>query len=94
MKLAKRFYGPYKVIGKRSDVTYIIELPPTSKLHPVFHVSLVKKRVGDPSLIIEELYIFDEEGKMLLQPKEALSTIFTRGEDVEGSTCRVGWHAT
>lgn len=46
-KLARRFYGPFQITEKIGAVAYWSELPTTSKLHNVFHVTKFKRFVGD-----------------------------------------------
>jgi len=42
-KLSKKYYGLYKVFQKIGTMAYKLELPAASRVHPVFHVSCLKK---------------------------------------------------
>ena len=41
-KLLSRYLGPFKLLNKMGSQAYELELPPTMKIHDVFHVSLLK----------------------------------------------------
>ena len=42
-KLAYKFYGPYRIVERVGEVTYRLDMPTSCKVHPVFHVSLLRK---------------------------------------------------
>eukprot|EP00253_Pinus_taeda_P002688 PITA_02688 len=51
-----------------------LALPPTAKLHPAFHVSCLKKVIGNNCRIQTSLPELDEEGPIWLQPEQVLDT--------------------
>ncbi|XP_070050563.1 uncharacterized protein [Nicotiana tomentosiformis] len=62
-KLSPRYVGFYKIIQRIGEVAYKLELPPEMSLvHPIFYVSVLKKVVGDPTLIVPvEIIEINEE---------------------------------
>jgi hypothetical protein len=50
-KLDFRYFGPFSVVKQINDVAFRLELPPSLKIHPVFHVSLLEpyKELSIPS---------------------------------------------
>jgi hypothetical protein len=73
-KLAPRFYEPYQVNKKISQVVYRVDLPDKSCIHNVFHVSCLKKVLGKHQTTQTMFPTFDDEGKIVLEPKCILST--------------------
>ena len=48
-KLAPRYIGPFKILSRRGEVSYQLELPEEmSEVHDVFHVSLLRKCLEVP----------------------------------------------
>ena len=55
-------------------MAYKLELPASSRVHPVFHVSCLKKVIGDKipvQTIFPELY---KDGKIILDPESIIET--------------------
>jgi len=44
-KLRRRWVGPFKVVKVISSVAYELDLPPDWKVHPVFHISNLRRYV-------------------------------------------------
>ncbi|GAU37691.1 hypothetical protein TSUD_164940 [Trifolium subterraneum] len=83
-KLAAKYYGPYPIIEKIGAVAYRLKLPEGSRVHPVFHVSLLKKAVGSYNED-EELPDLLEELNDMYEPEAILATrkVKHSGEEVK-----------
>ncbi|XP_068662836.1 uncharacterized protein [Aristolochia californica] len=70
-KLSPKYFGPFNIIPQVGQVAYKLQLPPESKLHDVFHVSLLKPLKGSVPTTIPSLPPI-EEGKVSLTPIKVL----------------------
>lgn len=77
-KLASRYYGPYRVLERVGKLAYKLELPAGSKIHPVFHVSLLKKHIGDIIHVSDSLPLLSDDGDVIMEPAEILDTRWIR----------------
>jgi hypothetical protein len=73
-KLSPRYYGPYKLLQKISTVEYKLEFPASSRVHPDFHFSCLKKVIGDKIPVQTILPELDKEGKIILEPEAITDT--------------------
>jgi hypothetical protein len=71
-KLTPKFYGPYTILKHMGPMAYQLALPSHSKLHPIFHVSFLKKVIGTKCQTQTSLPELDEEGSIWLQPQASL----------------------
>ncbi|MCI29174.1 hypothetical protein A2U01_0050383, partial [Trifolium medium] len=90
-KLAARYYGPFQIIDKMGAVAYKLALPEQSKIHPVFHVSLLKKAIGDykvqgelpPELAVPNIDV--------IYPEKVLGSRITIQEGVKVPQSLIQW---
>ena len=43
--------APYRIVARVGEVAYRLELPPDMPMHPVFHVSMLRKHIPDPNMV-------------------------------------------
>ncbi|XP_073154215.1 uncharacterized protein [Henckelia pumila] len=52
-KLAPRFIGPFEILDRVGELAYRVALPPNlDGVHNVFHVSMLRKYVSNPSHVL------------------------------------------
>ncbi|XP_023644452.1 uncharacterized protein LOC111832374 [Capsella rubella] len=71
-KLSARFYGPYQVEARVGKLAYRLKLPTEAKIHPTFHVSQLKKAVGNQQVVVSVPAQLTEEGILNVEPEAVL----------------------
>jgi hypothetical protein len=77
-KLSPRYIGPYEILARVGEVAYQLALPPElSQIHDVFHVSVLRKYMSDPSHVLtyqpvelREDLTYEERPVQILDRKE------------------------
>ncbi|KAL0551742.1 hypothetical protein IC582_010831 [Cucumis melo] len=101
-KLSPRFVEPFEILERIGPVAYRLALPPSlSAVHNVFHVSMLRKYVADPTNVVDfkPLQIYEDlsyeeqpveilarEVKMLRNRGISLVKVLWRNHGVEEAT--------
>ena len=56
-KLSFRYFGPYKILSRVGSVAYKIDLPSSAAIHPVVHVSQLKKHIPPGTEVLDSLHV-------------------------------------
>ncbi|CAL1394368.1 unnamed protein product [Linum trigynum] len=91
-KLAARYFGAYQVVERVGAVAYRIGLPVGARLHPVFHVSLLKAYRGNPPADPPGAPPVSEEGELEITPAAILDHRWRRQGGKVVEECLVHWH--
>ncbi|PRQ37125.1 putative nucleotidyltransferase, Ribonuclease H [Rosa chinensis] len=86
-KLAPRYFGPYQVTAKIGKVAYKLQLPASAKIHPMFHVSLLKKKLGSSVVPRPHLPPILDSDKSHWYPNKILD----RGMFKKGNSAEIKW---
>lgn len=70
-KLAAKFYGPFQVVQRIGEVAYKLQLLIDSLIHPVFHVSQLKK-CHSQTAVAGNLPLCEPNGNMNVEPVAVL----------------------
>ena len=105
-KLSPHFIGPFDILDKAGVLAYRLALPPTlSGIHNVFHVSMLRKYVSDPTHVLDyeplklrdnltyeesPIRIVDREEKQLWNKRILLVKIIWKNHAIEEATWEHG----
>jgi hypothetical protein len=70
-KLSFRYYGPYLILRRVGKAAYELQLPEAAKIHPVLHVSQLKKAIRATETVQLEL---PEVGEGGCEPERVLQS--------------------
>lgn len=72
IKLHSKFYGPFRVLERVGETAYKLLFPEKCKLHPIFHISQLKKHHGPMAVPNPTLPLIDDQGNIQTGPEKIL----------------------
>ena len=91
LKLSPRYYGPYTILQKIGKVAYKLDLPPDSQIFPIFHVSCLKKMIGEQTTPHTELPKITTDGTLEPEPEIVLDRRLVKRGQRAGVEVLIQW---
>ena len=90
-KLAFRYFGPYKVLKRVGAVAYKLDLPDSSQVHPVVHVSQLKRQVPETTQVHASLHLCEPNSSAAMHPEQLLATAMINHGAATARRVKVKW---
>jgi hypothetical protein len=72
-KISPRFMGPFEIVERKGPVAYRLALPDSlRRMHDVFHVSVLRHYISDPTHVIDMSSLLSDEGALMDEPVRIL----------------------
>lgn len=91
-KLSPRYFGPFQILQKVGQVAYKLALPNDCLLHPAFHVSCLKLKLGSNVVPIPSLPPVTSTGVLNPEPIAVLQHRFKQLRTRTITEVLVQWH--
>ncbi|WMV09184.1 hypothetical protein MTR67_002569 [Solanum verrucosum] len=94
-KISPRYVGPYKILKRIGNVACELELPAKlAAVQPIFHISLLKKCIGDSSSIVPlESMVVNDSVTYEEKPVEILDCLVHRLRNKEVASVKLLWRS-
>jgi hypothetical protein len=73
-KLNYRYFGPFSILAHIGQVAYRLDLPDTCRIHPVVHISQLKKHVPPQVDIEDDITAITDDPIVSIQPSRFMAS--------------------
>jgi hypothetical protein len=90
-KLGFKFFGPFKILKRVGNVSYKLDLPESARIHPVIHVSQLKKAVKPGAVVSKNLPAALLSDDIAVQPQRIIGERAIKQGNKQVSQLLIQW---